>query len=567
VRSRSEAVTGPRDTGERRTSSNRRSRFLAIGVLVLIVAELALLKLRFKTDVLESSSLWWAGPVRALRFNTPIGLCALAAILLLGRRRIVQAFRDEGPLLAAPRPLWVPAVVHAAALGLFYLLTAQMLAPDLEEGPIASLLPIPWLASGILALLASACLAVPLPSLGRIARRLAPVLALGTALGVAVFGLGSLLNEAWPLADPLGRATLWMSDRLLGLVLEQRVYEPEEMILGTEAFPVHVTRFCSGYEGISLFLVFFCLFLVLWRERLRFPQSLVLLPIGVLLAWLLNAGRIAALVLVGTYLSPEVAIDGFHVYAGWPLLCGVALGCVALGTRLPAFARSTAPEKATALAEAAAPAKGSVNPTGVYLGPLLVSTVCWLVAGAFSRHPESLHAVRAVQVLALLLLFRKELPEILPRSARTIASGLAFGAAAFAVWTALALVVPRIGPAHGADPLDGRSLGGFVRVLGMCTLTPVVEELAFRGFLARRVVDADFERVDPRALGLRSFLVSTLAFALLHSSPVAAFGAGAVFFLAYRKTGRLAVAILAHGITNVLVVLATLATGDSRIFG
>ena len=522
---------------------------------VLLVAEIAVLKICFKTDVLETSSLWWSGPVRALRFNTPVGLCALAGILLLGRRKIVQAFRDEGPALAAPRLLWAPAAFHAAGLALFCLLTARMLAPDLGAGTLAGLLPLPWLAAGILAFLGAACLAVPLGSLRRIGRRLAPVLLLGTALGVAVFALGSGLNEAWPLADPLGRATLWMSDRLLGLVLPERVYEPEEMVLGTDAFPVHVTKYCSGYEGISLFLVFFCLFLVLWRERLRFPQALVLLPIGVLLAWLLNAGRIAALVLVGTYLSPELAIDGFHVYAGWPLLCGVALGCVALGTRLPTFARL------------AAPAEGGINPTGVYLGPLLLWVLGGLVAGAFSRHPESLHAVRAAPVLALLLLLRKELPEILPRSARPIAAGLAYGAAAFAVWTALALVVPRSGPMRGTDPLDGWSLEGLVRVFGMCTLTPVVEELAFRGFLGRRVVDADFERVDPRSQGLRSFLISTLAFALLHSSTVAAFGAGAVFFLAYRKTGKLAVAILAHAATNVLVVLATLATGNARIFG
>ncbi len=558
--SRSFTVTGSVHARPDGFSSLRRSRilpprFLAVGVACLMIAELAVLKLRFKTDVLEDSSLWWSGPVRALRFNTPVGLCALAGILLLGRRKIVRAFRDEGPTLAAPRSLWIPAAVHAAGFLLFWALTSRMLAPDLGEGTLPALLPIPWIAAGALAFLGAAGLAVPLPSLRRIVTRLGPVLALGTTLGVAVFGLGSVLNELWPLADPLGRATLWMSDRLLGLVLAERVYEPEEMILGTEAFPVHVTKFCSGYEGISLFLVFFCLFLVLWRERLRFPQSLVLLPIGVFLAWLLNAGRIAALVLVGTYLSPEVAIDGFHVYAGWPLLCGVALGCVALGTRVPAFARS-APR-----------VQGGVNPTGVYLGPLLLATVCGLLAGAFSRHPESLYAVRVVPVLAILVLVRRELPDLVPKTAREIASGLAYGTVAFVAWTAIVLVVPRAVPAYGTDLLDWRSLDWVVRALGMCVLTPVIEELAFRGFLARRLVDADFERVDPRALGLRAFLVSTVAFALLHSSALAAFGAGAVLFLAYRKSGRLSVVVLAHATTNVLVVLATLTSGNVRIWG
>jgi exosortase E/protease (VPEID-CTERM system) len=555
VSSESVLVTDSASPGARASALVLRSRPLALGAAILLVAELVVLKLWFKTDVLEDSSLWWAGPVRALRFNTPFGLCALAGILLVGRRRIVEAFGDEAAGLDRERRFAIPLVLHVLGIALFCFLTARMLAPDLGEGTLAALLPLPWLASGIVAFAAVACLAVPLEVVLRIGRRLRSVLLLGTALGGTVFGLGSLLNRAWPLADLLGRATLWMSDRLLGLFLAERVYLPEEMILGTEAFPVHVTKFCSGYEGISLFLVFFCLFLVLWRERLRFPQALVLLPIGVFLAWLLNAGRIAALVLVGTYLSPDLAIEGFHVYAGWPLLCGVALGCVALGTRLPAFARSTVP------------LEGGVNPTGVYLGPLLLSTACGLVLGAFSRHPESLDAARAVPVLALLLYLRKELPRVLPSSTRELASGLAYGVVVFAAWTALALLVPRSVPLRGPDPLEWRSVAWIVRVLAMCALTPVIEELAFRGFLARRVVDPDFERVDPRSLGMRSFLVTSVAFALLHSSAVAAFGAGAALFLAYRRSGSLAVAVLAHASANVFVILATLATGDPRIFG
>jgi CAAX prenyl protease-like protein len=101
----------------------------------------------------------------------------------------------------------------------------------------------------------------------------------------------------------------------------------------------------------------------------------------------------------------------------------------------------------------------------------------------------------------------------------------------------------------------------------MCTLTPVLEELAFRGFLARRVVDADFERVDPRTMGPGPFVLSTVAFGLLHPNVLAACGAGAVFFFAYRRSGRLRDAVVAHAVANIFVILATLVTQDARLWG
>ena len=59
----------------------------------------------------------------------------------------------------------------------------------------------------------------------------------------------------------------------------------------------------------------FSLFLVLFRQDLRFPQAFCLLPVGVLAIWLCNVVRITALILVGAYGSPEIAVGGFHSQA------------------------------------------------------------------------------------------------------------------------------------------------------------------------------------------------------------------------------------------------------------
>jgi exosortase/archaeosortase family protein len=69
--------------------------------------------------------------------------------------------------------------------------------------------------------------------------------------------------------------------------------------VGTDEFWVRVLPVCSGYEGIGLIVVFLSAYLVGFRERFRFPQALLLLPIAIVAVWGLNVVRIVVLILVG----------------------------------------------------------------------------------------------------------------------------------------------------------------------------------------------------------------------------------------------------------------------------
>ena len=57
-------------------------------------------------------------------------------------------------------------------------------------------------------------------------------------------------------------------------------------------------------------------------------------------------------------------------------------------------------------------------------------------------------------------------------------------------------------------------------------LVPVVEELAFRGFLVRRLIRANFETVSYRSFTWLSFVGSSLAFGFLHQRMLAGTVAG-----------------------------------------
>ena len=85
-------------------------------------------------------------------------------------------------------------------------------------------------------------------------------------------------------------------------------------------------------------------------------------------------------------------------------------------------------------------------------------------------------------------------------------------------------------------------------------MVPIIEELAFRGFLARRLSSHDFESLSPRRLTALGVVGSSLAFGLLHRRPIAGTLAGLCYALVYRQRGELADAIVAHATTNAVLI-------------
>jgi CAAX prenyl protease-like protein len=98
--------------------------------------------------------------------------------------------------------------------------------------------------------------------------------------------------------------------------------------------------------------------------------------------------------------------------------------------------------------------------------------------------------------------------------------GAAAGAAVFALWigidrlTAGSAAVSGLVPGHGI----GWTIWLVLRVAGAAITVPIAEELAFRGYLLRRIDGADFESVSFQKVSLRALAVSSLAFGLMHGT-------------------------------------------------
>jgi CAAX prenyl protease-like protein len=97
-------------------------------------------------------------------------------------------------------------------------------------------------------------------------------------------------------------------------------------------------------------------------------------------------------------------------------------------------------------------------------------------------------------------------------------------------------------------------------VLGSVLVIPVVEELAFRGYLLRRFTSRDFESVAYCNTSWWAVAISSVLFGLLHGRWLAGSLAGLAYALAARRRDQLSDAIVAHAVTNGLLAVYVLAT-------
>jgi exosortase E/protease (VPEID-CTERM system) len=318
--------------------------------------------------------------------------------------------------------------------------------------------------------------------------------------------------------------------------------------LSVEGFAVVIAPICSGYEGIGLLSILVLAYLVMFRNELRFPHVLALLPIGIALSWLANVLRLSVLMLVGARWSSELALGSFHSKAGWVLFCGIALGLVTVARRTAIFHRDLPIHDL----------RDTWNPTAAYLTPLLALVSAHLATGLFTTGFPLLYPVGVVAGAALLCWHRLTYSRLLRPSWSWGACTI--GVAAFLLWIALE---PAPDPtaiddwqlAFASLPVPVAALWLLFRVLGSVLIVPVAEELAFRGYLLRRLLSADFTSVPLSRFGWVSFLVSSAAFGLLHDRWFAGILAGMLFGLAQYRRGRLSDAVLAHAVTNLLVAL------------
>ena len=180
-----------------------------------------------------------------------------------------------------------------------------------------------------------------------------------------------------------------------------------------------------------------------------------------------------------------------------------------------------------------------------------------------------LYPVKTIAVALLLYTYRDRYRELNLgelRPIRTSAAVCLVGLATFVIWVSADWIFPLTAPPSGFDPqlLPGgpvRVLMAATRVAGAVLVVPLMEEIFWRSFLLRYLVDADFESVPLAKFTWGSFLITTVLFGLEHHLIVAGMVAGAIYSTVLYKTRSLAQCVLAHAVTNLALACYVLYTG------
>jgi exosortase E/protease (VPEID-CTERM system) len=364
---------------------------------------------------------------------------------------------------------------------------------------------------------------------------------------------------------PAAALTFRLVKVLLHPLLPGMRTDPVSLTLITDHFAVQIAEVCSGLEGVGLMLAFCVAWLWFFRREYFFPRALIVVPLGVLVVFLLNAVRIAALVLIGDAGYERVATVGFHSQAGWIAFNLAAFGVAILAHTNPWVSRVAAEararrKKAHAADIAGSSAAASVapvaaeNPTGAYLMPLLAILATGMITHALSAGFEYLYPLRLVAAGIVLLVYRK--------SYAGVCFGFSWrgplvGILVFGLWVAYATY----GGSAESEPsalgmLSQPWHGAWIacRVLAAVITVPIAEELAYRGYLLRRLVAPQFETVPFSRARWPALLVSAIAFGIMHGSFwLPGIVAGVAFGALAMRTNKLGEAVVAHATSNALL--------------
>lgn len=504
----------------------RRFRLMLVGCVVLAEVLVVTALYQFGWDSGCPAGLGYCDFLKSL-VGRGFAVAAIAAIILpLYSRHLVSISLNARHGLVAP----------SCAANLFGV--ALVLLPLLGGPAVFPFSATLWTAGAILIVAGGMAMAVPWRSWARILREVPPLVTAVLAAGFFLPDLVWRLDDFW-YWSPLTKITFSSVGWVLSRLTDGTFIDPEFYEIGIDGFIVEVGAACSGLQGFGLVACLVGVYLVACRDELRFPNVLLLLPIGILASFVLNIARITLLIWIGRYVDPVLAVDGFHSYAGWLFFTILAFGLIALGQRVAWFRKR--PE-----VESDLPPLRS-DPNAFLILPFVAMMAFGLVSNTFLPIPGLGYPLKILACGLVLALFASRLREL-----QWVPALLPVG---LGVVVGLLWLVTKP-PSAEADEALVRALATLppvwvavwicLRVVGTAVVVPLVEELFFRGYM--------FKRFDaPGWTRFVALVVSSAAFALLHERWLAAFLAGIAYALVTLRRGRLTDAIFAHAVTNAVI--------------
>lgn len=210
------------------------------------------------------------------------------------------------------------------------------------------------------------------------------------------------------------------------------------------------------------------------------------------------------------------------------------------------------------------------HPAFPFVAPFALFMALLALEGPFGRVP--VYPIKALAVLALIAWIWRRLPAF--RLKAPFAS-VGVGVAVFVLWVGLDPFLPWFENGRLTHPprtggVDPASIGVPIlsfawvvaRLLGGAVVVPIAEELFWRGWLMRWIIDEQFTKHPIGAWQPKAFALTTVAFALVHPQIFVALIAGAAYGWWVVRTKNLWDVVLAHATTNLILYAWVLFTGQ-----
>ena len=179
-----------------------------------------------------------------------------------------------------------------------------------------------------------------------------------------------------------------------------------------------------------------------------------------------------------------------------------------------------------------------------------------------------LYPLRPLSAAIALFVYRRAYTELrwadLTDCGRTWQS-VALGLAVFVLWINMdwtfgALTEPPGFNPNVLEPTGLRLAMTTIRIASAVLVVPIMEEIFWRSFILRYVINPDFAKIPVGTFTWASFLTGAVLFGLAHHFILAGIMAGMAYSWLLYRTRSLAQCVLAHAVTNLALAVYVLNT-------
>jgi len=200
-----------------------------------------------------------------------------------------------------------------------------------------------------------------------------------------------------------------------------------------------------------------------------------------------------------------------------------------------------------------------------YVAPFVLFMLFLMLEGIHASALYLVYPIKTIAVGCLILWLFSRLPSF-DFDKPLLSIGV--GVVVFVLWVKLGPLISFSEMTGGFNPFsfeDQQIAWGLllIRIFGAVIIVPVMEELFWRGFLMRYIINEKFQDVALGTYTHLSFWLTTLLFASVHGplAPIA-FITGIFYGLLFIKTKSLGNVILAHAVTNLLLGIYVVKTSQ-----